>query len=445
MTKLTTLLQMSEQDSVPSDHDIRNVAGAVKGYSELLHEDFGELINPELATVIQELATACNGMEASLPTTTATQARVSTTTSGTILAVDDAEENRDLLRRYLGRDGHQVLTANSGAQALAVLQNTDVDLVILDLIMPGMDGDEVLERIKSHEDWRSMGVIVISGQQDREGIVRCIEAGADDYLFKPFNPVLLRARIKAGLERKRWLDREQAYREELERNQRFIRHTFGRYVSDEIVASLLEEPEGLKLGGDQREVSILMADIRQFTTLCEGLEASEVVRLLNIYLGEMSDIILEHQGTIDEFIGDAILAIFGAPVAREDHARRAVNCALAMQNAIGEVNRINTEAGLPTIRVGISVNSGSVIAGNIGSDKRTKYGVVGHEVNLTSRIADQARGGEILISQSTLDAIGKDLEIGRRDRILAKGINQPIDIFQVLDLDNPIETGGESL
>lgn len=438
MTRLTEVLELSSATPAPN-HDIRNLAGAVQGYAELLHEDFGELLNPELVTVLQELVTASSGIDGLATTGSKSSTEVTPGTSGTILAVDDAEENRDLLSRYLGRDGHDVLTATSGAEALEILDNNPVDLVILDLIMPGMDGDEVLERIKGHEEWRSIGVIVISGQQDREGIVRCIEAGADDYLFKPFNPVLLRARIKAGLERKRWLDREQAYRDELERNQRFIRHTFGRYVSDEIVASLLEEPEGLKLGGDQREVSILMADIRQFTTLCEGLDASSVVRLLNIYLGEMSDIILEHQGTIDEFIGDAILAIFGAPVAREDHARRAIRCALAMQESITEVNRINTEAGLPTIRVGISVNSGSVIAGNIGSDKRTKYGVVGHEVNVTSRIADYARGGEILISQSTLEALGNDLEIGRHDRVAAKGINQPIDIFQLLNFHDSDE------
>ncbi|MFT5483816.1 MAG: adenylate cyclase [Halieaceae bacterium] len=440
MAKLTGLLTVESGDGAPSMHDIRNMAGAVQGYAELIHEDFGQLINSELATVIQELVAVCSCIEDLSPVATPTTGTKTPVEGGVILAVDDAEENRDLLSRYLGRDGHTVITANSGYQALEILEDTPVDLVILDLIMPEMDGDQVLQRIKARDAWRSIGVIVISGQQDREGIVRCIEAGADDYLFKPFNPVLLRARIKAGLERKRWMDREQAYREELERNHRFIRHTFGRYVSDEVVASLLEEPEGLKLGGVQREVSILMADIRKFTSLCEGLEPAEVVRMLNIYLGGMSEIILDHQGTIDEFIGDAILAIFGAPVAREDHADRAVQCALDMQQAVAAINEINAAADLPEISIGISVNTGDVIAGNIGSDKRTKYGVVGHQVNVTSRIEDHALSGEILISQSTLDAITGEIVIGRSDTVTAKGMNQPIKIYEVISLT---ATGGK--
>ena len=134
-----------------------------------------------------------------------------------------------------------------------------------------MDGGEVLTRIKANEAWRAIPVIVISGRQDMEGIIACIEAGADDYLFKPFNPVLLQARIKAGLERKRWHDREELYRQKLERSEQFIRATFGRYVSDEIVASLLEQPEGLELGGNRQQVTILMSDIRQFSTICENL------------------------------------------------------------------------------------------------------------------------------------------------------------------------------
>jgi adenylate cyclase len=134
--------------------------------------------------------------------------------------VDDREENRELLARYLTRSGHFVVTAPGGAEALDLLEGTDVDVVLLDRMMPGMDGREVLRRIKAEPRWRATPVIMISGEQDMQGIIDCIEAGADDYLFKPFNPVLLQARIKAGIERKRWYDREQLYRDQLERNER---------------------------------------------------------------------------------------------------------------------------------------------------------------------------------------------------------------------------------
>ncbi len=198
---------------------------------------------------------------------------------GFILAVDDLQENRELVARYLSRSGHIVVTAASGPEALATLEQSDVDVVLLDLMMPDMDGREVLRRIKEHPDWRATPVIVISGSQDMDGIIECIEAGADDYLFKPFNPVLLQARIKAGIERKRWHDREEQYRQQLERNEKFIRATFGRYLSDEIVTDILERPEGLELGGDLRRVTIMMSDIRGFTTLSENLAPAQVVTL----------------------------------------------------------------------------------------------------------------------------------------------------------------------
>ena len=308
--------------------------------------------------------------------------------------MDDLQENRELVARNLSRSGHLVVTAASGEEALVALEQSDVDVVLLDLLMPGMDGREVLRRIKEHPDWRATPVIVISGQQDMDGIIECIEAGADDYLFKPFNPVLLQARIKAGIERKRWHDREEQYRQQLERNEKFIRATFGRYLSDEIVTDILERPEGLELGGDLRQVTIMMSDIRGFTTLSEHLAPAQVVTMLNRYLGAMTDIIMAHQGTIDEFIGDAILAVFGAPQHRDDDADRAVNCALAMQAAMAEINEQNQAEGLPAIQTGIALNTGDVIAGNIGSERRSKYGFVGHAMNVTSRIEDLTAGGE---------------------------------------------------
>jgi class 3 adenylate cyclase len=415
-------------------HDLRNVLGAMRGYAELLSEELGGQ-QEHLSAVLQRLLKAITSAtdEQHQPSV---NPGIIAGTPGTILAVDDTPENLDLLTRYLERAGHQVLTAASGTEALEVLDGQAVDVVLLDLIMPGMDGSEVLYKIKDNPSWRAIPVIMISGRQDMEGIISCIEAGADDYLFKPFNQVLLQARIKAGLERKRWHDTEERYREQLERNEQFIRATFGRYVSDEIVASLLEQPEGLELGGDLREVTILMSDIRQFSTICENLPPEQVVRMLNNYLGRMSEIIIDHQGTIDEFIGDAILAIFGAPIAREDDADRAVRCALAMQSAMQEINRDNKAQGLPEISMGIGLNTGMVIAGNIGSEKRSKYGVVGHPVNLTSRIEQHTAGGEVLVSGSTLGKLKSAVTTGREERVQVKGISDEVSIVQVTRIED---------
>ncbi|MBW1819876.1 MAG: adenylate/guanylate cyclase domain-containing protein, partial [Deltaproteobacteria bacterium] len=185
--------------------------------------------------------------------------------------------------------------------------------------------------------------------------------------------------------------------EELDRRNQFIRKTFGRYTSDEIVEALLDMPDGLKLGGEKREVTLLMSDLRGFTALAERLaerlEPADVVALLNQYFSAMVDTIQRSGGTIDEIIGDAILVLFGAPVAMEDGAQRAVRCALEMQKAMGGVNEHNQKRGWPEIEMGIALHSGEVVVGNIGSTKRSKYGVVGRTVNLTARIESFSVGG----------------------------------------------------
>jgi class 3 adenylate cyclase len=411
-------------------HDLMNILTALRGYAEMLREDIGQThpgIEAGLSTLLGTIQ-AAQGEHHEQP---GVENRGTASETGFILAVDDLQENRELVARSLSRLGHFVVTAASGEEALRALEQSDVDVVLLDLLMPGMDGREVLHRIKEHPDWRATPVIVISGNQDMDGIIECIEAGADDYLFKPFNPVLLQARIKAGIERKRWHDREEQYRQQLERNEKFIRATFGRYLSDEIVTDILERPEGLELGGDLRRVSIMLSDIRGFTTLSENLAPSQVVTLLNRYLGTMTDIIMEHQGTIDEFIGDAILAVFGAPQRGGDDEDRAVKCALAMQEAMVEINAINEAEGFPTLHTGIAINTGDVIAGNIGSERRSKYGFVGHPMNVTSRIEDITAGGEILISDSTLKGLKGRYSLGRSQALNVKGIDEQLLVHQV--------------
>ncbi len=220
--------------------------------------------------------------------------------------------------------------------------------------------------------------------------------------------------------------------QELERRNEFIRKVFGRYTSDEVVEALLDAPDGLKLGGEKREVTILMSDLRGFTALAERLEATEVVSLLNHYLSAMVEVIQRHGGTIDEIIGDAILVLFGAPVAMEDAAQRAVLCALGMQKAMEAVNEQNLQRGWPEIEMGIGLHSGDVVVGNIGSTKRSKYGVVGRTINTTARIESFTVGGQVIVSPTVVHAAGSGLILGDEVEVHAKGMQEALRCRQLL-------------
>lgn len=432
---LARLTDLADQSGREVKHDRLNIIGAVRGYSEMLAEEASKL-HPSIAKTLPPLLGAVESPISATGKTSTGKARKQKLVQdpGVILAVDDLPENRDLVSRLLSRVGHTVITAESGEEALELLETMGVDVVLLDLMMPGIGGAEVLQHLKNDDRLRATPVIMISGRQDMDQIVACIEAGADDYLLKPFNPVLLQARISAGIERKRWFDREDQYREQLERRERFIRATFGRYLSDEIVEEILESPEGLNLGGDLREVTIMMSDIRGFTTLVEHLPPQQVVTLLNRYLGRMTDIILEYGGTIDEFLGDAVLAVFGAPKKQDDDTERALRCALAMQAAMDEVNEANIKDDLPALSMAIALNTGSVVAGNIGSERRSKYGFVGHAMNVTSRIEDAAGPGEVLISNSTRAKLPNALVVGDRRELSAKGIEEALVVFPLTEV-----------
>jgi PAS domain S-box-containing protein len=221
---------------------------------------------------------------------------------------------------------------------------------------------------------------------------------------------------------------------EVELRNHFIRETFGRYLTDDVVATVLETPTGLQVGGEKRKVTMMMTDLRGFTSLSERLPPDRVVAILNRYLAAMVTIIKRYQGTIDEFIGDAIFVLFGAPTWREDDAQRAVACAVAMQLAMEEVNEENRKDELPEVEMGIGLHTGQVVLGNIGSPERMKYGVVGRHVNLTSRIQSYTTGGQILITDATRRDAGPGLKLGKQTAIKAKGIEHPVTVSEVLGI-----------
>ncbi|MBI3002971.1 MAG: HAMP domain-containing protein [candidate division NC10 bacterium] len=221
------------------------------------------------------------------------------------------------------------------------------------------------------------------------------------------------------------------------RQRDFIRDAFGRYVSPEVARALLESPEGLRLGGDKREVTILMSDLRGYTRWVEETDPTVVVRVLNAYLARMTEIIIEYEGSINEFIGDAIFAIFGAPLAAPDHAERAAACAIAMQRAMAEVNRLHLPGGLSRLEMGIGLNTGEAVVGNIGSEKRAKYGVVGSAVNLAARVQACTIGGQVLLSPHTYERIRGIAEVGPPIPIEVKGIREPLLLYELQAVAGP--------
>ncbi len=457
--------QQREQQRQRFKHDLRNSVGAISGYSEIILEDLqdsGE-VAPETRTYLEHQLGAAEKLLEMLDSLFRTEQQFGEeqaaglaldiesvyesfdrsdkerldSIKGKILVVDDNDSNRNLLVHQLRRQGHEVSEAPCGSQALKMIREARPDLILLDLFMPDMNGFDVLNEMRKDESLRAIPVIVITGLSDQNAAIKCIEAGAFDLLTKPVRPALLEARVSACLERKGWHDKEKAYQQELEKSYNFIKKVFGRYLSDEVVKQILESDHGMQMGGGKQQVTIMMTDIRGFSMLSQELDAQDCVRMLNNYFSVMVPLIQKYDGVIDEFLGDAILAIFGAPVFMHDHAQKAVACALEMQMAMSEVNLTNQQWGLPGIEMGIAVNTGEVVVGNIGSETRSKYGVVGHHVNLTARIESFTVGGQVMASEYTIAALNTDVSIANSLQVDAKGIKDPVRIQEITGIGAP--------
>jgi class 3 adenylate cyclase len=215
------------------------------------------------------------------------------------------------------------------------------------------------------------------------------------------------------------------------RQRDFIRSAFGRYVSPEVAATLLGSPDGLAFGGQKREITVLMSDLRGYTRFAEQGDPAEVMDVLNGYLSRMTDVIIEHGGTINEFIGDAVFAVFGAPLAHADHAERAAAAALAMQAAMHEINAAHAARGLPRLQMGIGVNTGEAVVGNIGSEQRAKYAVVGSAVNVAARVESSTVGGQVFLSAATWERIREVAEVGAPVSVAVKGLAEPLVLYEL--------------
>jgi class 3 adenylate cyclase len=334
-----------------------------------------------------------------------------------LLVVDDNKVNRLLLTRSLELQGHRVATAENGRVALEMLRREAFDLMLLDMEMPEMDGFQVLEQLFKDLQLRDLPVIVTSSLEGVESVVRCIELGAADYLSKPVNPVLLKARINASLEKKRLQDQ--------------LKEMVRRFATPEVAQDL--QTSGFALGGKRVYASVMFSDIRGFTPLVESQPPEETIDLLNTYYTLMFDAISGHGGVINQMIGDGLMAIFGAPLPLPDHEASAVRAALEMIELVDMFNQERAAADKTQIKIGIGIASGEMVAGYAGTSKRAAYTCMGDTVNLAARLETHTKVAmrTILIDGATRKALPERVEIEALGPVEIKGKAMPVEVFSV--------------
>jgi len=341
---------------------------------------------------------------------------------GSMLVVDDIEANRDLLSRRLQRQGHTVVMAENGRQAIEQLQSQSFDLILCDIMMPEMNGYEVLECLKADPNLRHIPVIMISAIDDMDSVVRCIELGAEDYLFKPFNPTLLKARVNACLEKKRLRDQEQAYIQKLqaeqEKSERLLLSILPQAVAEQLKQAQNEIPQTGRPGIAESftEATVMFADIVDFTEISAHRSPIEMVNLLNHIFSAFDELAERHDLEKIKTIGDSYMVVGGIPITRPDHAEAIADMALDMQTAIAKFNHETGESF--QIRLGIS--SGPVVAGVIGT-KKFIYDLWGDTVNTASRMESHGIPGCIQITAMTYGHLHDKYLLEERGTIPIKG------------------------
>jgi class 3 adenylate cyclase len=366
--------------------------------------------------------------------------------SGSVLVVDDIEMNRDMLCALLEADGHKATVAENGRLGLEAIKAKPYDLVLLDVMMPEMNGYQVLEHLKSDPSLRHIPVIVLSALDEIGSVVRCIELGAEDYLPKPFDPVLLRARIGACLEKKHLRDQEVRLRHELAEWNKLLeqrveeqvaqleklgrlKRFFSPQLAELIVSGGADDP----LKTHRREVTVVFLDLRGFTAFAETAEPEEVMGVLREYHAEMGKLILEHEGTLERFTGDGMMVFFNDPVPVANPAERAIRMALAMREGVRELTAKWRKVGYE-LDFGVGIAQGYATIGGIGFEGRWDYGAIGTVTNLASRLCGEAKPGQILVSQRVVGTVENFVEVEAVGGLSLKGFHRPVTAYNILRL-----------
>lgn len=367
---------------------------------------------------------------------------------GSVLVVDDDPVTREMLSVSLRGQGHTVTTAVDGRAALDLVRSEPFDVVLLDVLMPQMDGYAVLEQMKGDEDLRHIPVVMVTSVDDLDSAVRCIELGADDYLSKPIDPVLLTARVNAGLNKKRLHDLERAHLEEVarlntqlearveEQMAELVRTgELKRFLPHQVAEGLMAGELSAADGFERRRVTLLFADMVGFTDLSDTLEPEELSEVLNEYLREMTAVAVTHRGTLDNYIGDGLMVLFGAPTPDDEstQAWAAVEAAFGMIARADELTAAIRERGIPAdIRVRVGVNTGHCTVGVFGSDLLRAYKAVGFAVNVAARLQAEADPGTVLVGFRTYALIKDRVRAESRGSLTLKGAARPVEAWEIL-------------
>jgi adenylate cyclase len=363
-----------------------------------------------------------------------------------LLVVDDNEDNRYTLTRRLDREGYtNVATAANGREALELLQAQPIDLVLLDIMMPDMNGYEVLEQLKADPQLRHIPVIMISAIDEIESVIRCIELGAEDYLSKPFNPTLLRARVGASLERKKLNDQVRAQAADLAAWNRTLEQRVAdqlteiervgrlkRFLSPQIADLVVSSGDVERvLESHRRAVTVVFCDLRGFTSFAETAEPEEVMAVLRGYHDVLGPLIYKYEGTLERFAGDGLNVLFNDPLPCPDPSLRAVQMAVEMRDAVAnlavEWRKLGHELGF-----GVGIAHGYATLGRIGFEGRYDYSAIGTVVNLAARLCAEARSGQILVDgrvHTAVEALTNSESLGE---LVLKGMQRPLSTFNVL-------------
>ena len=320
--------------------------------------------------------------------------------------------------KILGKKAEKLLGHNFAACFFKYEENDSFNQTILDAVYDATTSHQNVVPYFTGEKTLQLHVTTsyLKNNEERMGVITVL--GDISELSE------LRDAVKA-------MEQIRALNEQLKLRNKLLNETFGRYLSDDIVKELLDTPNGLALGGKKRSLTVMMSDLRGFTAMSEKMDPQKLITMLNHYLGEMTEIIEKRKGSIIEFLGDGIFAIFGAPLAIENHASNAVAAAVEMQMRMEEINRWNEEHGFPQLEMGIGINTGEVIVGNIGSERRSKYGVMGSHVNLCGRIESYTVGGQVLVSPVTRSMIKEPLSVLQEMEVMPKGVKNPIILSQI--------------
>lgn len=411
-------------------HEWKNHLNHIVGPAQFIAMEFGGVSFPQSLENVLGICHEClaaingggNGHSPSDNGSAYSQPLKSANYPGRILVADDDGENRELLARLLEAMGHETVFAVNGREALDHLQSSaEFDAVLLDIRMPEMDGFEVLEELRRSGHLRHTPVIVVTGLQEERDAVRCIEIGAEDFLSRPIRPALLAARLNASLEKKRLREK-----------------VFEQHFTPELAREFARNPDLTQMKGRVAEVSVLFCDIRGFSSVSERIGPEQTIDWLGDVMGEFSGRVIDLGGVLVDYTGDELLAMWGAPGDQPDHAERACRAALEMLAALPELNaRWESVVGAETA-IGIGVSTGPALVGNIGTNRKFKYGPLGTTVNLGSRIqgATKFLGTTLLASGETLARLeaSTNEEFPRRRlcRVRVQNIQEPVEVWEIV-------------